>query len=128
MSDNRKVAADLLSEAGRTILKDRPGVHGSAEQSFTMIADMWTVYLRHARKVRGVDTIKPEDVAHMMVLLKHARAMYGDRLNRDNFIDAIGYEALAGMLQLPDYDKSVGETLNELDVTVEDNAEKTDAA
>ncbi len=102
MSDNRQVAADLLAEAGRTILKDRPGVHGSAEQSFSMIADIWTVYLRHARMVRKSDAIRPEDVAHMMVMLKHARAMYGDVNNRDNFVDAIGYEALAGMLQLPD--------------------------
>lgn len=102
MSDNRNVARDLLIEAGRTVLKDRPGVHGSAENSFEMIGDLWTVYLRHLRRVRGTDTIRGEDVAQMMSMLKKVRALYGDATNRDNFIDDIGYASLAGMLQLPD--------------------------
>lgn len=102
MSDNREVARDLLIEAGRTILKDRPGIHGSAENSFEMIGDLWTVYLRHMRRTRGTDTVRGEDVAEMMTMLKKARKMYGDATNRDNDIDDIGYAALAGMLRLPD--------------------------
>lgn len=102
MSDNREVAKNILVEATRTIMTDRPGVHGSAEQSFNMIGHLWTVYMRHVRRVRGNDIVKPEDVAQMMVLLKMSRSVYGDPNNVDNFVDAIGYEALAGMLQLPD--------------------------
>ena len=106
MSDNRNVASALLKEAHETITKKRPGVHGSAEQSFSLIADLWMVYLRHARKIRGNDRIKPEDVAQMMSMLKKARALYGDATNADNFVDDAGYTALAGMLQLPDPDEA----------------------
>lgn len=102
MSDNREVASSLLKEAHDTISKKRPGVHGSAEQSFTMIGELWTLYLRHARRVRGNDIIQPKDVAQLMSMLKKARAMYGDINNADNFVDDAGYTALAGMLQLPD--------------------------
>lgn len=114
MSDNRRVARDLLVEAGNTILKDRPGIHGSAENSFEMIGDMWTVYLRHMRRVRGTDTIRGEDVAEMMTMLKKARKLYGQSTNRDNDIDDIGYAALAGMLRLPDPDdtRSLDEKLS----------------
>jgi hypothetical protein len=38
----------------------------------------------------------------MMEMLKIARSVYGDPANRDNFVDSIGYAALAGMMQLPD--------------------------
>lgn len=110
MSDNRTVASGLLKEAHDTIIKKRPGVHGSAEQSFSLIADLWMVYLRHARRVRGNDRIKPEDVAQMMSMLKKARALYGDITNADNFVDDAGYTALAGMLQLPDPDAATATT------------------
>ena len=116
MSDDRNVARDILVEAGKTILQNRPGVHGSAEQSFEMIGDLWTVYLRHTRRVRGTDAVQPEDVAQMMTLLKKARSLYGDITNRDNFVDDIGYAALAGMLQLPDPAK---DPLDKLDPTHE---------
>lgn len=102
MSNNRKVAADLLTQAVRVITKDRPGVHGSAEDSFQMIGELWTVYLRHVRSVRGDDTILPVHVAQMMSMMKKARATYGDASNPDNFVDDVGYSGLAGMLQLPD--------------------------
>lgn len=113
MSDNRIVAKHLLMEAADTILNRRPGVHGSAENSFAMIGEMWSVFLRHNRVVRGNDVIRPEDVAHMMVMLKQARITYGST-NRDNPVDIIGYSALAGMLMLPDpeQEKGVEQELN----------------
>lgn len=106
MSDNREVARKLLLTAGKTILQERMGLHGSAENSFQMIGDMWSAYIehlifvRHSVKVRIA--LQPVDVSQMMVQLKQARALYGDPANADNFVDAIGYVALAGMLQLPD--------------------------
>ena len=109
MSDNRKVAADLIIEAADTITNKRPGVHGSAENSFKMIGEMWTIMTRHNRQLRQHDVIMPQDVAQMMVLLKIARASYGDLENRDNFVDGIGYTALAGMLQLKDPDTGQAE-------------------
>ncbi len=128
MSDNRKVAKDLIIEAAETILKNRPGLHGSAEQSFEMIADLWTVYVRHCRRTRGNDTIRGEDVAEMMTLLKKARKIYGQSSNRDNDVDDIGYTALAGMLRLPDpylEDKEQGE-LDKVDVLKEEHAHQWD--
>lgn len=113
MSDNRKVAGRLLQTAAKTIMKDRPGIHGSAENSFEMIGDLWTVYLRHARRVRGVDTIRPEDVAEMMTMLKKARKIYGDPMNDDNDVDDLGYAALGGMLRLPDPEKDPVEEMEE---------------
>jgi len=102
MSDNRNMAGKLLGSAADTVMRSRPGVHGSAENSFEMIGELWTVYLRHTRRTRTSDAITPSDVAQMMSMLKKARAIYGDVNNDDNFVDDIGYTALAGMLQLPD--------------------------
>lgn len=112
MSDNRKVAAQLLSQAGITVLKERVGVHGSAENSFEMIGDLWTAYLRHARRVRGSDHVMAVDVAQMMSMMKKSRSLYGDASNADNFVDDIGYSSLAGMLQLPDPDTENEEAPN----------------
>lgn len=102
MSDNREVAHRIVVDAAKTIIKDRPGVHGSAENSFQMIGDLWTSYLNHTMAVRSTAVkIMPQDVAQMMVMLKIARAVYGDPFNEDNYVDAVGYSALAGMLSLP---------------------------
>lgn len=120
MSDNRNMAGKLLGSAADTVMRDRPGVHGSAENSFEMIGDLWSVYLRHARRVRGNDTILPEDVAQMMSMLKKCRALYGDVNNADNFVDDIGYASLAGMLQLPDAfatpDENIDRELDKIDL------------
>lgn len=104
MSDNRKVASAVIQEAHKAIMTERPGVHGSAKNSFAMIGELWSVFLRHQMVAREEPelNIRPEDVAQMMSLLKKARAIYGDPTNRDNFIDDVGYTALAGMLQLPE--------------------------
>jgi hypothetical protein len=103
MGNNLNDALALVVEAGKTIGKDRPGVHGSAENSFQMIGDLWSAYLSHTMAVRntGDYRIMPQDVARMMELMKIARSIYGDPNNRDNYVDSIGYAALAGMLQLP---------------------------
>lgn len=102
MSDNRDVAAKLMGEAATLVLRQRGPQHGSAENSFEMIGDLWTVYLRHARQHRQHDRILAEDVAQLMSIHKKCRAVYGDTTNAENFVDDIGYVALAGMLQLPD--------------------------
>lgn len=122
MSDNRDVARQILLEAGNTILKDRPGVHGSAENSFEMIGDLWSVYARHIVRVRGILQFKPEDVAEMMTMLKKARKIYGASSNVDNDVDDVGYAALAGMLRLPDPAKGD----EELEEQIRKEAEKPD--
>jgi hypothetical protein len=51
--------------------------------------------MRHRHNI-----IEPHDVAQMMVLLKIARATYGD--SRDNFVDEAGYSAIGAMLNTPE--------------------------
>jgi hypothetical protein len=84
-------------------MKQRKDEHGDAENSFSMIGDLWAVYLKHkwARsKIISVSelTISPYDVAQMMSLLKKARAIYGDSTHADHFVDDVGYSALAAMM------------------------------
>ena len=102
MSDNKEIAAKLMADAGRSILRDRGPIHGPTEASFEMIGEMWAVYLRHVRRVRQSDVVLPEDVAQMLSMLKKSRSVYGDPHHSDNYADDIGYSALAGMLRLPD--------------------------
>lgn len=102
MSDNREIAKATIETALKTIMTDRPGVHGSAENSFEMIGELWTVWVKHTARIRGEMIITGADVSQMMAMLKKARAIYGDATNADNFIDDVGYTGLAAMLQLPD--------------------------
>ena len=134
MGNNLNDALKLVIEAGKTISQDRPGVHGSAENSFQMIGDLWSAYLAHTMSVRnaGDYRILPQDVARMMELMKIARSIYGNPDNRDNYVDSIGYAALAGMLQLPsainngrekeiastkEFERDLGDSLNEKPVS-----------
>lgn len=128
MSDNRTVAKKIITTAMQTIMVDRPGVHGSAENSFEMIADLWTVYLRHAKRVRGNDTIRGEDVAEMMSMLKKARKIYGNSANEDNDVDDVGYTALSAMIRLPDPEKMDirGDGGDEFEEKLKREAEKFD--
>lgn len=84
----------ILSEAERVITKDRQDQYGNAEDSFSIIADYWNVYLS---KKRIEDKITPYDVARMMTLLKIARSI-SNPMHQDNDIDICGYTAIAAEL------------------------------
>ena len=77
----------ILEAAHDAITKDRAATHGHAEQSFSKIADYWSVYL--GKNVTALD------VAQMMVLFKTVRAQWNPS-HADNFVDQVGYAALAG--------------------------------
>lgn len=81
---------DILNEAGNCVLRDRDREYGTPEDSFSLIADLWTTYLRE----RVV--IAPRDVAAMMALLKIARISRSCK--SDNWIDLAGYAACGGEL------------------------------
>lgn len=102
MTDNRNIASNILKSADKTVSTQRGTDHGDAENSFTMIADLWRVYLEHTNKQRYQNivtvNIEPQDVAQMMSLLKKARFVYGKSANPDHFVDDTGYTALAGMM------------------------------
>lgn len=103
MSDNdhRKVASHVLHTAHKVVTTERGNQHGGAEDSFTMIGDLWSTYVNNTIRNRdehnGV-TITAYDVAQMMVLLKIARATHGDPRNDDHYIDAAGYTGLAAAI------------------------------
>lgn len=81
---------DILDKAKTIINGERQGTYGNAEDSFSVIAQMWTAYL-------GRD-LTSEDVANMMILMKVARNSSGVYKD-DNWIDICGYAALGGEIQ-----------------------------
>ena len=76
----------LLDEAKQTITGERQDQYGAPEDSFGLIARYWTIYLG--------SPVSPRDVAHLMALLKLARAQ-GQGFKRDNYVDLAGYAAIA---------------------------------
>jgi hypothetical protein len=80
---------EILNKAAEIITGDRNETHGDAQKTFARIASYWGVYL-------GLD-VTPAQVAEMMVLLKVARSQAGC-FNADDYIDCVGYSALAGEL------------------------------
>ena len=61
--------------------------YGSPENSFNLIAKLWSAYTGHEYTA--------VDVAMMMALLKMAR-IKGGRATEDSFVDLAGYAACAG--------------------------------
>lgn len=96
---NNSIANTLLTKACKAVTTERGTTHGDTNQSFEMIAELWSVYLSH-RFPNGDVKLTPVDVAQMMSLLKKSRSVYGDTSNEDHFIDDLGYSSLAGMFQL----------------------------
>lgn len=81
----------ILTEANNIVSGNRKaGEYGQPEDSFGVIAGLWSEYLDQK--------IKPHDVAVMMVLLKIAR-IKGGEYKLDNWIDLAGYAACGGECQ-----------------------------
>lgn len=77
---------EVLHQAEKCITHDRAATHGNAEDSFALIAKMWSVWLDRE--------VSAYDVGMMMALFKVARAK-GNPSHSDNHLDMIGYAALA---------------------------------
>lgn len=86
------VRQKVLADAAK-IIRRRGNEHGHTERSFTMIAELWSTYIKHVAPMRELNAY---DVAQMMTLVKKARATYGFSI--DNFTDDAGYTALAADL------------------------------
>jgi hypothetical protein len=103
-------AINVMGAAAKVVGSERGNQHGGAENSFQMIADFWSTYLTNTNRMayyspqpsQHIDVpdiiIRQEDVALMMDLLKTARRVHGDPKNADNFVDKVGYSALAAGL------------------------------
>lgn len=89
MTDKKRAHAQDLLKFSTATLTQRGESHGDILTDFQLTADLWSSYLG--------STVKPTDVAQMMVLLKIARTVAGG-LNMDDYVDQSGYSAIAGSL------------------------------
>ena len=85
---------EILAKANEFISKDRNETHGDAFKNHAEIAEFWNTFLDS--KLRPMANITAQDVAIMMILLKISRSTQGEKFNIDNFIDMVGYAAIAG--------------------------------
>jgi len=90
---------DTLKRADEIINGERQDSYGSPEDSFALIAEHWTTYLRGSVNSNsesecncGIE-LDASDVAIMMTLFKIAR-MSGQKWHPDNAVDACGYLAI----------------------------------
>ena len=80
----------LLKEAINITTSDRNAAYGNPEDNFANIAAYWSSYLTQSTKVDIV--ISPQDVAHMMILMKVAR-LATNPTHYDSLLDIAGYAA-----------------------------------
>lgn len=78
----------VLVEAERIINGQRRVDYGNVTLSFERIARLWGGYLNRE--------VSAHDVAHMMILMKVARAQNG--YHRDSYVDVAGYAGCAELL------------------------------
>lgn len=91
-------AQQHLDEAAGLVGGDRAKQHGDVRALHQMVADLWNAYLCGAFVGDRIGReLEARDVLVMMALLKIARTQHGD-FNRDDWVDALGYVALAGQV------------------------------
>lgn len=81
--------AEILDAAKACVTVDRAATHGRPEDTFGLIAKLWSARLGRE--------ITPAHVTIMMIDLKTARA-WGNPRHVDNWTDAAGYAACGGEL------------------------------
>lgn len=83
----------VLKEAERCVCGQREQDYGTPEDSFNLIAKLWTTYVSTGSLVDLVFDAK--DVAAMMALLKIARISENPQ-HMDNWVDLAGYASCGG--------------------------------
>lgn len=103
MTDKR---GQVLQDALEVINGERNDQYGEPEDSFSLIAEYWSVYIRNLllkvasnkkTEINDVifgDFLSGYDVSILMCLLKVAREAH--QTKRDNLVDAAGYIGIAG--------------------------------
>lgn len=88
----------VLSEAEKCVCGNREQDYGTPEDSFNLIAKLWTAYVSTGSLVDLVDLVfDAKDVAAMMALLKIARIAENPQ-HMDSWVDLAGYAACGGEL------------------------------
>ncbi|MCQ2316353.1 MAG: DUF6378 domain-containing protein [Bacteroidales bacterium] len=88
--------AEILDAARKCVCGERDRQYGGPEQSFRVIADLWSTYL--SAVISLPVCIEGDDVAAMMALLKIARIATAAVPHPDSWIDLAGYAACGGEL------------------------------
>ena len=89
---------DIIDEARRLVSTRREDTYGNKKANHTNIAKLWSAYLDKE--------VSSHDVAMLMSLLKIARTKSGE-LCIDNYIDLVGYGAIAGEIADLEDDKQL---------------------
>jgi hypothetical protein len=84
---NRK---EILDAAAQCVLRDRNNAYGGPEQSFGIIAELWSINLRPILK--DGCSITAAQVALCMIGLKMARLIHNPT-HEDSIVDIVGYGA-----------------------------------
>lgn len=88
-------ASDFCQTAASLVAGDRARTHGDKLINHDNIAQLWTAWLRARGLIARESWLSAHDAAAMMALLKLARTLTGS-LNKDDYVDGIGYIAIAG--------------------------------
>lgn len=94
------MSESILLKAEEIINGQRAKDYGDARENHQRIADLWNVYLQ----MEPDESIAPEDVAVMMILLKIARLMENG-YHRDTVTDIAGYAGVLEKMQLPEAER-----------------------
>jgi Domain of unknown function (DUF6378) len=84
----------LPSEKATEIVAERQQTYGHPKQVYAIVGQLWSIYLAHRKQV--VVELTPEDIAHMMLLLKEGREI--NQPFRDNRDDLAGYANVLNMV------------------------------
>ena len=84
---------EILQKTEKLVNDSRAKTHGDKIKNHENIARLWSSYLQNKTQLSIV--LSPEDVAQLMTLLKIARSQAGEH-NIDDYVDAVGYQAIAG--------------------------------
>lgn len=86
---------EICETAARLIGGERNRQHGDPRPNHENIGALWNAYLERRFPQLAGARLSAHDVALMMSLLKIARTMAGNH-NPDDYVDGVGYLAIAG--------------------------------
>ena len=92
--DTRK---KILEDAIYCVCTDRKQQYCKPENSFSVIADFWLLYIKHKYDI-DIE-LTAADAAMMLALFKVARGVTATTQKLDTYVDICGYAACAGELE-----------------------------
>lgn len=80
-------------DKAKEIVTERQVHYGTPLENHKTIADVWTALLKASKVIDGDVSIKPEEVALMMIAVKLCREFNAHKM--DNLVDIAGYLLVA---------------------------------